>query len=380
MVPPVVGTGRPVAGVSLPTEVTCRPGGVAGHPVDLTCRPGAVVGRPAAFTGKSAPRAARAGRVAAAVAVLVVALAVAPATTEGLAAAAPDAGGSSFDAPEGLLFVDHSDDARITGWSTWAPGSELTVVLRSSDAPTPFVRRARAEVGSYGRWAVTVNLSAVAVGQRFTATVGRGDRVEDTVRGKVGFPPAAVVFPDQRARTGPTTVTVRSADLSLGGFVAIHEDEPAGPIIGVSRYLPPGNHRDVVVRLHERPTGDATLVAMAHRDTDGDGTFDFVASGDDGPYLAADTDPNRPVMDEATVRFGQLPTATFWPGRADSPTATPAGDPTTADPTPGTGDPGATGGSPDGMKGTSPTATPGFGLAAAAVALVLVGLWAARRG
>ncbi|WP_336036467.1 DUF7282 domain-containing protein [Halobacterium yunchengense] len=81
---------------------------------------------------------------------------------------------------------------------------------------------------------------------------------------------ASVAF-DAQTSNG-STVTVDEVTLSEGGFVAIYDE--SGDLVGHSAYLSPGTHEDVTVSLDEELSGDATLDATAHCDTDGDEEFD----------------------------------------------------------------------------------------------------------
>jgi hypothetical protein len=106
-------------------------------------------------------------------------------------------------------------------------------------------------------------------------------------------PPAAVTFTEQT--TGGGSVFVDSVRMDDGGFVTMHDDslldgDALGSVVGVSEYLGPGSYEDVVVSLDSELTSDQTLIAMPHRDTDGDETYDFVDTdgSDDGPYADAD--------------------------------------------------------------------------------------------
>ena len=112
---------------------------------------------------------------------------------------------------------------------------------------------------------------------------------------------ATVTFSDQT--TDGTSVTVDSVNVSDGGFVVIHDDsllegEVTGSVIGVSEYLEPGETENVTVTLFDGVPGatfdqtelseDETLIAMPHRDTNANETYDFVATNgsEDGPYVA----------------------------------------------------------------------------------------------
>ncbi|WP_324755996.1 DUF7282 domain-containing protein [Haloarcula sp. GH36] len=132
----------------------------------------------------------------------------------------------------------------------------------------------------------------------------------------------AVSFSDQS--TDGTAVTVDSVNVSEGGFVAIHNEslfdgDAVGSVVGVSGYLEPGLHENVTVTLFDVPgasfdedelTESQNLIAMPHRDTDGDETYGFVATDGtaDGPYL----DAGQAVTDSANVTVvGQTTSESF---------------------------------------------------------------------
>lgn len=114
----------------------------------------------------------------------------------------------------------------------------------------------------------------------------------------------AVTFDDQTATNGSVAVT--SVSLADGGFVVIHNE--SGDVIGHSAFLEVGTHEDVSVPLDKPLGGEQTLTAMAHRDTNGNQTFDFVTSAGsvDTPY----TVDNETVADTANVSVEQEPAPT----------------------------------------------------------------------
>lgn len=137
--------------------------------------------------------------------------------------------------------------------------------------------------------------------------------------------PATIRFEDQQLRHagGNPVVTIQNVTLPKGGFVVIHDKRYLGPTrdplnsaIGVSLYLSPGVHRDVTVPLlNGSVTSTQTLVAVPYLDTDGDQTYDFVAtSGDtDYAYIAQQNNSTVIVNDTATVSVEEEtggPTAT----------------------------------------------------------------------
>ncbi|QLD84448.1 PGF-CTERM sorting domain-containing protein [Natronomonas halophila] len=119
--------------------------------------------------------------------------------------------------------------------------------------------------------------------------------------------------------SGGTTVVVDEVTVPDGGFVTIHDSTvlDGGEAVftsvrGSSDYLEPGTHENVTVTLDEPLAEDDTLVAMPHRDTDGDRIYSFVSSSGeaDGPYTAdGEAVVNTAnVTVSATVQMGDQPT------------------------------------------------------------------------
>jgi hypothetical protein len=127
--------------------------------------------------------------------------------------------------------------------------------------------------------------------------------------------PAAVSLTEQS--TDGTVVTVDSARLDDGGFVTIHDStlldgEAIGSVRGVSEYIEAGSVSDQTIELDDPVEDDDTLIAMPHRDSNGNESYDFVESGgdEDPPYTQEDgavTDSAEitVVGDAATVLSGQ---------------------------------------------------------------------------
>ncbi|ELY83021.1 DUF7282 domain-containing protein [Natrinema gari] len=114
---------------------------------------------------------------------------------------------------------------------------------------------------------------------------------------------AYVTFNDQAIDND--TVVVENATLASGGFVAIHDSSllvgnVVDSVIGSSTYLEAGTHENIEITLDEPLEEDETLIAMPHRDTNDNETYDFVETDGqaDGPYLTAD---NEPVTDDAEI-------------------------------------------------------------------------------
>nr|WP_179233993.1 PGF-CTERM sorting domain-containing protein [Halorubrum halodurans] len=205
---------------------------------------------------------------------------------------------------------------------------------------------------------------------------------------------AFVETSDQETDGG--TVVVEDVTLHDGGFVTVHDDTLAdGAVLesvrGTSEYLAPGTHTEVEVTLEDPLTEDGTVLAMAHRDTNGDETYDFLATDGaaDGPYVAA----GSPVTSSAelTITGGEATAEEDMSddevtaddgmagddGMGGSADGDGAEDGTMADGA-GTED-GATTEDEMAANGTTDDDTPGFGVVAALVALVAGALVARRR-
>ena len=67
--------------------------------------------------------------------------------------------------------VSADSTATVRGTSSVAPGTTITVRVRSGNVDVPFVHRKSVRVGIHGNWKATFNLSGVEPGTRFVASV-----------------------------------------------------------------------------------------------------------------------------------------------------------------------------------------------------------------
>jgi predicted ribosomally synthesized peptide with SipW-like signal peptide len=111
---------------------------------------------------------------------------------------------------------------------------------------------------------------------------------------------ASVDIPDVQTVSveddGSTMVHVDKTTLPEGGFVVLHNEtlltqgDAAGSVIGNTAYLTPGTHGNLEIEVADPPNdivddngdGDSTVIAMAHKDTNDNQTYDFPNA--DGPY------------------------------------------------------------------------------------------------
>ena len=79
-------------------------------------------------------------------------------------------------------------------------------------------------------------------------------------------------------------LTIEAAELSQGGFIVVHAYTADGKVLGRTGYLPAGQSRDITVQFNEEIPDDATVVAVPHRDTNGNREFDYDGGEVDGYY------------------------------------------------------------------------------------------------
>lgn len=109
------------------------------------------------------------------------------------------------------------------------------------------------------------------------------------------------------------TVTVESTTLPEGGFVTIHTPrlkkrprtvrDIKKSIVGWSDYLQPGTHENITVEVEDVASKFPRLIAMNHRDTNGNQSYDFITDGPqfadaDWPYF---TPKGKAVIDPAKI-------------------------------------------------------------------------------
>jgi membrane-bound metal-dependent hydrolase YbcI (DUF457 family) len=128
---------------------------------------------------------------------------------------------------------------------------------------------------------------------------------------------ATVAFANQT--TNGSNVTIESATLPEGGFIAIHSSgyttggaSATSSVIATSEHLEAGEHTNVTVEVSNAPPGNypglnrsrlnssGPLTAMVHRDTNGNEQMDYVASfgANDTAYSGSE---GRPVVDSAGI-------------------------------------------------------------------------------
>lgn len=200
----------------------------------------------------------------------------------------------------GLGDVSLTADAgqTVTGTTSVAPGSEVTVTIAANDTAS-FVRTNTTLVAPNGSFATDFNLSDTSpnttVDVRAVGPLNTSDDITVPVRPNSAPEPmvggARLTVADQTTTGG--TVTVRNVTLANGGYVVVHtqnaDEAPVASVLGASSHLENGTAENVTVTLTRRLNETTTVVVMAHRDTNDNGVFDFVSSNgsEDGPYTSA---------------------------------------------------------------------------------------------
>lgn len=296
-------------------------------------------------------------------------------------------GNVSIDEPvhDGEVVVPPTGSQLILGSTNLADGTRINMTIRSSGSNSansqPYLRT-KTTVSRDGTFNTSFDFRDFVVDQQFTVSV-RGTSDAKTSRSGIVKRGASVSISDQRAEDTGTLLTVDSVYLPRGGFVSIHDaqslqtGDTTGSVIGTSSYLRSGLHSNVDVRMDsssELSQGKTAVTAMAHRDTDDNWQFGFVAmSGqEDGPYELG----GQPVTDSASAMVSTpTPTPTPSPTPTETPTETTPPPTTTPSPTPTPTPTTQT----TTQQGTTATDNPGFGQVVTLLALILIVVIAIRR-
>lgn len=227
----------------------------------------------------------------------------------------------------------------IAGTTNVGTGSTVTLVLTGDANPATdrnesfrltreaTVTTADDHVRYEGKFNTTVDLSDVSpAATNVTVDVRLDDRslLDDPVPAVVANRRATVRVHELVEEEGFVGVTV-TADLSAGGFLAVHEWKAGGRVVGHTPYLERGEHT-VTVYL-DKPADADNLVVVAYRDENFNEWFD----GDE-VESAYSTGTPEDAMAVNGSRLNDSLTETSTPG--DTPTP----DPTDNTPTPDEGD------------------------------------------
>ncbi|MDQ2072686.1 DUF7282 domain-containing protein [Haloarcula sp. NS06] len=273
---------------------------------------------------------------------------------------------ATLNTANGLVQVQAAADQQVTGTTSVAPGSELEVEVESESDSNPFLDRPEATVATDGTFSATVDFSDYSAGTNFTAQTldVDGDNLGDEEDGQITDADTSTVSISDQESDG-SEVVVDSAQLSAGGFIAIHAGNASGDVVGNSEYLEAGSHEDIPITLDEPMDEDFTAVAMPHLDTNGNEAYDFPDA--DGPYTAN----GSAVTDSANVTVGTEEEPTATETETEEETDAPATDEETD--APATDEPATE------ESETTAEEGPGFTAAIALIALVAAALLAVRR-
>jgi hypothetical protein len=183
-------------------------------------------------------------------------------------------------------------------------------------------------------------------GENDTLVTNNGTPVRDAARVRVSSlpqPTASVVFGNQTLRNG--TLVVQRARLPDGGFVVAHNASyqrganPVTSVVGISKYLAPGNHTNVTLDVAPGALNQTQVVTVRPaRDTNENRRYDFVRSGgfQDVAYEKRASNQSRVITASALVRVpgsnrtAQMGTVTQTPMSAQTtPTTGEGASPTT---------------------------------------------------
>ena len=257
---------------------------------------------------------------------------------------------AAIDAPEeGRVTVEQSANGSVTGTSSLAAGTDLTVTARSSGGQNPFLRSATTTVQDDGTWEANIDVSDIPTGTNFTVSVKKGSQTLDTADATIG---------------GAATLQLASLDAP--------ETATPGETITVTATVEntgDSSGETEVAYQFDGETVETQNVSVDAGST-ADVTFEYTVPSETGDYTHGVM-----VGDNAAVTAGitvQEETTTTEPTTTEPTTEEPTTEePTTAAPT--------TSEEPDETTADDSGGQPGFGVAVALVALLAAALLATRR-
>lgn len=220
-------------------------------------------------------------------------------------------GQTSYDF-KGTIRALENQDTVVSASSTWAPGTSIQLRVQSNSGVTPaFFEQKTYTVSADGTFQSTWSVFDTdgMPDSPFTLTVSQpGPSNNVPVPGEVQdvVTTSTVTFNDQS--TNGEVVEVESAYLEDGGYVVIHAATSSGApgeVLGASGYIPAGTADNIDINLSASIDANQELIAMTHKDTDGDQNYDFPAA--DGPYMIHDSDNDgaAAVIDSAQITVRQ---------------------------------------------------------------------------
>jgi hypothetical protein len=189
------------------------------------------------------------------------------------------------------IAVRRSSVAQIEGSTTVAPGTEVRIRV-SGTADSRFVKSKTATVQPDRTFRAIFDFREIPERTTFNIEVtDAGFTTDVSAAGIVATNPTGTVQFENQTIQGEL-VSVRSARLSEGGFIALYRAAPTangefGELLGRTPYLEPGGHTDVGLRLNQSVEASVQVIAVAHLDTDEDQVFEYVQTDQtaDLPYI-----------------------------------------------------------------------------------------------
>ncbi len=190
------------------------------------------------------------------------------------------------------VVVENATGQSVSGTSTYAPGTSLSVRLQAkSGSPYQFIKGPfTTQVEEDGTWEVdgldmTSDTAGVsAAGSTFTVSVTKGNTEEASADGEIRGPRDADLTYQDPQDTRGEVITVDSADLNYGGFVVVKD--ASGNVLGNSDYIPVNKIGSNIRIPVDTLQSSQTLTLQAHVDSNGNEEFD---AGTDEAYPSEET-------------------------------------------------------------------------------------------
>lgn len=186
----------------------------------------------------------------------------------------------------------------ITGDTSVAPNTNLTVQIQSNEEATFNITRT-AQVSDNRQFSFRVDFDNVTKGTEFVMLIpDEGFSEAAATEGILtAGSSASVRLTGQQFETDrQQKITVRSANLSEGGFLAVYNQsyltqnrsEAQEGFLGASGYLQAGSHQNTTIQLNRTYQGDGTLIVVPRLDTNDNMVYDDHNASIDKAYQGAD--------------------------------------------------------------------------------------------
>lgn len=171
----------------------------------------------------------------------------------------------------GILELPRIRNAIVAGRTPLPAGSEVRLELSSSEHT--FATRQLVTIQQDGTFNTSVDVRHLPVGAQVQITVASGpSTLAETDGVVISEPRARLLFEEPSVNS--SVITVNQVNLTRGGFVELTNGSDGGEVLGSSKYLQSGEHRDIQIPINRPLESNSTITATVYWDVDEDGLLE----------------------------------------------------------------------------------------------------------